>query len=394
MIKNEITAEEINSYPIINNPNFYNKYIVERKGMWDLEKFNILDINEYYAYKYYSDENPGYWGIRNPETGYLVCQPKLLFEPHAISCNRIIICEGSGWENYNGVYKCEYSKWGIIDFSGKQITPVIYDYLKGHNVHLKNSESKTIYLCLIGSQWGTLDNDGNEIIPIEYDTLNISRSWVYTNFIARKKDKWGVLNYNGITIIPFDFDYIYEVAESESNDNYYACKKDNGIELRNTKNEIIIESGKYDKFGKDIQNKQIIAYKKIRKRGTANATILDINTKKEITELKRYIDFICIDYDYYFAYDKKYKGIMVDKEGNEILNNICGKTISMIDNVRFKNCKFDYWAFVFDEECYDVWFNITDDGLEYEIKKYDYDEEKREMEQAIRDEGFLNYSID
>ena len=201
------------------------------------------------------------------------------------------------------------------------------------------------------------------------------------NMIVCKNGKWGIINNKGEVIIPFEFQYIYEIEDYENHRSFYACQKDNSTDLRNNLNEIVIERGKYDKYASRIYDGRLIAYKKgAFKRKRINATLIDIKTGNEIVGLNKYRDLHYIDNKYYFAYDNKFNGIMIDKDGSEIINNFDGKTISMIGNDKFEHAEYDYWAFVLDDDCYDVWFNIVDGKVEYIIEKYEYDEEEEEYE--------------
>lgn len=119
--------------------------------------------------------------------------------------------------------------YGIIDKSGKEIVPCIYDYIsdfedgmarvqKMYYSGFINEKGEEIIPCdytycssfidgmsLVckNRKFGFIDQKGKEIIPIIYDYLE---SFEEGNCIYRKDGKYGFLNKNGESVIPASFE--------------------------------------------------------------------------------------------------------------------------------------------------------------------------------------------
>lgn len=104
--------------------------------------------------------------------------------------------EGRAWVSKD--YKC-----GYIDVSGKEVIPMIYDYVWGDTRDLRRNFENGVAPARISGKHGYIDVDGNEIIPIIHEAsgavsedvvcLKLNGKWAYY-------DIWG----NQITAYIFD----------------------------------------------------------------------------------------------------------------------------------------------------------------------------------------------
>ena len=60
-------------------------------------------------------------------------------------------------------------KWGFIDESGKEVVPLIYDYIES----FENGFAEV----MINDKWGFIDESGKEVVPLiyDYDYIELSR---------------------------------------------------------------------------------------------------------------------------------------------------------------------------------------------------------------------------
>ena len=85
----------------------------------------------------------------------------------------------SGWI-YSSSWN--YSKWGYIDKTGKEIIPVIYDSAWSFSEGLIAVEKD--------GKWGYLDRTGNVIVPLEYDSAGDFNEGLA---VVQKNGKWSIL---------------------------------------------------------------------------------------------------------------------------------------------------------------------------------------------------------
>jgi hypothetical protein len=169
---------------------------------------------------------------------------------------------------------CINGKWGLVDRSGKEITPLIYDEIDGEdtsiyswlwecfypivkldgkygfinqkngrlltpvkydeamrwacfseaNIHcprIRKKDRKALARVRIDGKWGCVDVHGREIIPIKYDEIYIS-DYERPNVYAVANGKWGVIDNDGTELTSFEYDDIDEFS------NGFARVKKNG----------------------------------------------------------------------------------------------------------------------------------------------------------------------
>jgi len=108
---------------------------------------------------------------------------------------------------YNNIHLCKdgiigvelNEKWGFLDRTGKELTPLIYDriskthdYCNGFTMTLNNKE-------------GFIDNTGKILIPIQYDRINEFEDNVT---IVSLNEKYGVINNYGKSLTKIEYDFI------------------------------------------------------------------------------------------------------------------------------------------------------------------------------------------
>ncbi len=134
-------------------------------------------------------------------------------------------------------------KWGVIDITGTEITPIKYDSIDKFNDGLARVE--------LNEKWGIIDSTGKEITPIKYDSID-----EFKNGFARVKrnKKWEIIDTTGKTITPIKYDVIGTIFE-----NGFARVKLNGkwgiIDIKGKD----ISSIKYDSMGKYSKNGDYIS---------------------------------------------------------------------------------------------------------------------------------------
>lgn len=113
---------------------------------------------------------------------------------------------------------------GLIDTTGKIILSPKYKYVNG----LK--EAATASASVDGKTWGIINQTGEEIIPFIYEKVDYGFDY-YINKLAsvQLNGKWGMINAKGKTIVPFDYDEIkinsedpgYNIVLVKKNEKYY-----------------------------------------------------------------------------------------------------------------------------------------------------------------------------
>lgn len=104
--------------------------------------------------------------------------------------------EGLAWVSKN--YKC-----GYIDMSGKEVIPMIYDYVWGDTRDIRRNFENGIAPARISGKHGCIDADGNEIIPIIHEASGA----VSENVVCMKLNgKWAYYDIWGNQITAYIFD--------------------------------------------------------------------------------------------------------------------------------------------------------------------------------------------
>lgn len=113
----------------------------------------------------------------------------------------IVVSSKSQWDEIydfkNGLSKVEKGgKYGLIDKSGKIITPIIYDEISDFNEGLA--------AVGINDKWGFINKQGKVIIPLQFDYCqNFSEAMARVNL----NSKMGYIDKTGKVVIPIQYHY-------------------------------------------------------------------------------------------------------------------------------------------------------------------------------------------
>lgn len=164
-------------------------------------------------------EENGKYGFKD-STGRIVVPLKYDYA-HVYCCvygNNIAIVNIGGKMKAN--HNFDGGKWGLIDKTGKEITPLRYDRIEdtsedgarvaiglkdtsGTLVVSENGNSKSFdFACKIGGKWGFIDTTGKEITPLKYDwifwcfrdgaaPMGIGGKWTVVPSIAEQFNEFG-----------------------------------------------------------------------------------------------------------------------------------------------------------------------------------------------------------
>lgn len=187
-------------------------------------------------------------------------------------------------------------KYGLIDYSGKEILPVEYssiEALKG----IKNS-----LIIKKDEQVGLCDNKGNIIITPEYKEIKtIGEDYKNGYIVVNKDNKYGVIDFTKNVTIEPTYEEIKQVASS----NIFIVKDNGTLKVINKNKETLIEN-KFDDV-KQINSDNIV-FVKNQKYGV-------INTSGEVKIKAQYDDIKYAFNDYYIAKKaEKYGIINIDNE--------------------------------------------------------------------------------
>jgi hypothetical protein len=97
--------------------------------------------------------------------------------------------ESLAWVELNG-------KYGYINKTGKEVIPLKYDWA--------DSFSENVACVRLNGKYGCIDNTGKEITPLKYDNL----IWGFSEGLACVKlnGKWGYIDKTGKEVIPLKYD--------------------------------------------------------------------------------------------------------------------------------------------------------------------------------------------
>jgi hypothetical protein len=166
---------------------------------------------------------------------------------------------------------CLNCKWGLVDRSGKEITPLIYDEIKGYQdpivklngkygyvnrktgelltpvkydkacrwVQIHNSSNdglvrNDLAAVQLDGKWGCIDVNGKEIVPLKYDKIEIHQS-EDPCVSARLKRKWGFIDVAGKERTPFEYSSVESFSEGRAR-----VKKKNKYGFIDSKGVIVI----------------------------------------------------------------------------------------------------------------------------------------------------------
>ena len=131
-------------------------------------------------------------------------------------------------------------KYGLIDFTGKQITNAIYDELDA----LETKEGE----LLVGKdgKYGVINIKGNILIPIQYETVEVDNYYTEDDkyeeegyIVSIRTDdgyRYGYIDVNGKEILKNEYNDLSRITDIKDDNNIYliASKMDNMVHIRMT----------------------------------------------------------------------------------------------------------------------------------------------------------------
>ncbi len=164
------------------------------------------------------------------------------------------------------------SKYGLIDFTGKQITKPIYDEID--SLSYKEGE----LLVKQGDLYGVINIKGNELVETKYNEIEADEyyteenNYKYAGYIISVKTqegyRYGYINEKGKQILETEYNEISRVNEIEENENAYLICAKNG-QYGVIKNQETIINNEYQSISYDETNK-VFVVEKSKKYGIAN----------------------------------------------------------------------------------------------------------------------------
>lgn len=120
-------------------------------------------------------------------------------------------------------------KWGKIDRSGSIIIPFEYD-------EIGNIYGNATLVEKAGKK-GLIDNTGKELTPIKYTFMQTTP--VGDFFRVQEDGKMGLIDYTGKVIIPSKYDKIHQSGYSPNNVGQFNCTTGGETEVFNEKGELL-----------------------------------------------------------------------------------------------------------------------------------------------------------
>ena len=144
----------------------------------------------------------------------------------------IVISDSSLEMEKNVLYYEENGKYGLIDYTGKEITDAIYDEITS----LKNKPG-----CILVRKenlYGVLDSYGNTIIDVKYNSVKGDEycsekdGYLKTGYIVSEKTSTGIIygyiDYNGKVLVEPQYELISRALEYENEEDIYLIFMDHG----------------------------------------------------------------------------------------------------------------------------------------------------------------------
>lgn len=197
----------------------------------------------------------------------------------------------------------EDGKYGLIDFSGKQITKAIYDEID--SLSYKEGE----LLVKQNEKYGVINIKGNKIIDAEYDQISVDGYYTDENqyknagyIVSNKTEegyRYGYINCKGKKIVDIEYNELSRIDDIENEENIYL---------------IGAKNGQYGviKNGKDLIPNE---YQSIRYDSTNNVLVVEKSKKYGISNLEGElivpVEYNQIDITGIYLYAQNNQGITV-----------------------------------------------------------------------------------
>lgn len=164
------------------------------------------------------------------------------------------------WYDSNAIKVQKDGKYGLIDYSGIELTKIEYEEISS----LKGIENSI--LVKKDDKYGLLDSKGNVVIETNYKEItNLGKDYKVGYITVNNDGKYGIIDYNKKQII----DNIYEGIDKVSGTNLYVVKTTSGKRVVNNNAEEVISEG-FDEITEILSQDLGVIFTKSGKYGVMN----------------------------------------------------------------------------------------------------------------------------
>lgn len=127
-------------------------------------------------------------------------------------------------------------KWGLINRSGEEIIPAIYDGVQyvGGEVAFVNIGYRATQRYEYSGKWGIVNLKNETVVPLSYSNVF---PWNNRAIVCRR-NRWGIIDYTGNIIIPLKYEGLF----SSGIDDFFICKMNEKYGLIDRVGTILIPS--------------------------------------------------------------------------------------------------------------------------------------------------------
>jgi hypothetical protein len=171
----------------------YKRISVNSEGMFNNEGMFMVSDREEISLAFFSDyeDNAGVWGYAD-STGKEIIKPQYIYA-FDFENGLALVCKGEWtkdekWDNEcnTGRYWTETELWGMIDKTGKEVVPFIFDEIKYYRWY----ESSNYLQAYYEGKWGIINFSGEWVVEPIFEDLGYE---IFNdNYITfYNEDKWG-----------------------------------------------------------------------------------------------------------------------------------------------------------------------------------------------------------
>lgn len=222
--------------------------------------------------------------IPNPEKAIFVCykddyvkvlnerKEEILTQYHEVEPIRLKNIASDLMYEKSVLKYSENGKYGLVDFSGKQIAKPEYEEID--SLAYKEGE----LLVKKDGKYGVINIKGNKLVEIAYELITVdgyytdNNQYQYAGYIVSTKTeegyRYGYINYKGDVIVKPEYNELERIDDIEDNENAYLIGAKNG-QYGVIKNETVIVPNEYQSIRYDKTN-NVLVVEKSRKYGISN----------------------------------------------------------------------------------------------------------------------------
>lgn len=243
----------------------------------------------------------------------------------------------SVWYDANALKVQKDGKYGLIDYSGIELTKIEYEEISS----LKGIENSI--LVKKDDKYGLLDSKGNVVIEANYKEItNLGKDYKVGYITVNTDGKYGIIDYNKKQII----DNIYEGIDKVSGTNLYVVKTTSGKRVINSNAEEVISDG-FDEITQILSQDSGVIFTKESKYGV-------MNEKGEV--------LINAEYD---SLKEAANGVFIAKTGTNY--GVIDKEKNQKIEFKYNNISYDKQAGIYIAEDEDYNAEIIDSQFEVKL---------------------------